>query len=46
MMVAIETLGTLETTGFTPALVALDVMDKTADIRVLQAELNDFYGRD
>ena len=43
-MVAIETLGTLETTGFTPALVALDVMDKTAEIRVLQAELNDFYG--
>ena len=43
-MIAIESLGTLETTGFTPALVALDVMDKTADIRVLQAELNDFYG--
>lgn len=40
----IETLGMLETTGFTPALVALDVMDKRAGIRVLQLELNDFLG--
>ncbi len=37
-------LGILETTGWTPAMVALDVMEKTADIRVLQAELNDFLG--
>jgi len=37
-------LGMLETTGFTPALAALDVMEKTAGIRVLQAELNDFLG--
>jgi carbon dioxide concentrating mechanism protein CcmO len=37
-------LGILETTGLTPALVALDVMSKTAEIRVLQAELNDFLG--
>lgn len=39
-----QTLGILETTGFTPALVALDAMDKAASVRVLQAELNDFYG--
>jgi microcompartment protein CcmL/EutN len=34
----------LETTGLTPALVALDTMHKSADIRVLQAELNDLLG--
>lgn len=39
-----DALGILETTGLTPALVALDVMEKAAPIRVLQAELNDFYG--
>ena len=39
-----QTLGILETTGLTPGLVALDVMGKTAEIRVLQAELNDFLG--
>jgi carbon dioxide concentrating mechanism protein CcmO len=39
-----QSLGILETTGLTPALVALDVMSKTAEIRVLQAELNDFLG--
>lgn len=37
-------LGMLETTGMTPAMVALDVMDKAARVRVLQAELNDFLG--
>ena len=37
-------LGMLETTGLTPALAALDVMAKTASIRVLQAEINDFLG--
>jgi microcompartment protein CcmL/EutN len=42
--IAVDALGILETTGLTPALVALDVMDKTARIRVLQAELNDLYG--
>lgn len=31
-------------TGFTPAMVALDTMEKTSGIEVLQAELNDFYG--
>lgn len=39
-----QALGILETTGFTPAIVALDVMDKTATIRVVQLELNDFLG--
>ncbi len=39
-----QSLGILETTGFTPAIVALDAMEKAADVQVLQAELNDFYG--
>ncbi len=39
-----QTLGILETNGLTPAMIALDVMEKTADVRVLQAELNDFLG--
>ena len=39
-----EALGLLETTGLTPAMVALDTMTKTAAVRVLQLELNDFYG--
>ena len=39
-----EALGILETTGFTPAIAAVDAMTKAADVRVLQAELNDFYG--
>ena len=34
----------LETLGYTPAMVALDVMEKSAPIRVLQAELNDLLG--
>jgi microcompartment protein CcmL/EutN len=34
----------LETTGLTPALVAVDVMEKTAPVEVIQAELNDFLG--
>ncbi|MEX2176115.1 MAG: BMC domain-containing protein [Pirellulaceae bacterium] len=37
-------LGILEVTGLTPALVALDAMDKAAGIRLLQAESNDFLG--
>jgi carbon dioxide concentrating mechanism protein CcmO len=37
-------LGLLETTGLTPAMVALDTMSKAAAIRVLQLELNDLYG--
>ncbi len=37
-------LGMLETTGFTPALAALDEMEKLSGVRVLQAEINDFLG--
>ena len=39
-----DSLGILEVFGFTPAMVALDQMDKTAGIRLHQAELNDFLG--
>ena len=39
-----DALGMLETTGLTPALVALDVMEKSAPLRILQAELNDLLG--
>jgi microcompartment protein CcmL/EutN len=38
------TVGLLETTGLTPAMVAIDAMTKTAAVRVLQLELNDLYG--
>jgi len=41
---SLGSIGMLETTGFTPAMVALDMMSKTAQIRVLQAEVNDFLG--
>lgn len=37
-------IGILEVAGFTPAMVALDAMEKAADIHVVQAELNDFLG--
>jgi microcompartment protein CcmL/EutN len=40
----IGALGLLETTGLTPAMVAIDAMVKSASVRVLQLELNDFYG--
>lgn len=39
-----DALGLLETTGLTPTLVAVDTMEKAADVRVLQCELNDFCG--
>jgi carbon dioxide concentrating mechanism protein CcmO len=39
-----DAIGILETTGLTPAIVALDAMEKRAGIRLLQAELNDFLG--
>ena len=39
-----ESLGLLEVIGLTPTLVALDVMEKSANISVIQCELNDFYG--
>ncbi len=38
------TLGLLETTGFTPAMVAIDTMLKTAEVSVFQIELNDLSG--
>lgn len=37
-------LGLLETTGYTPSMVALDVMTKAADVKVVQTEINDFLG--
>jgi microcompartment protein CcmL/EutN len=39
-----QALGLLETTGLTPALVALDAMEKAGDVRVVQAEINDLLG--
>lgn len=39
-----EAVGLLETVGLTPALAALDRMEKSADVRVIQCELNDFCG--
>ena len=39
-----EALGLIEIAGFAPALVALDVLDKAADVRLIQAELNDQLG--
>ncbi|MFP6619036.1 MAG: BMC domain-containing protein [Pirellulaceae bacterium] len=44
MIATNDSLGLLETTGFTPALVALDVMAKAASVQVRQAEVNDFLG--
>jgi microcompartment protein CcmL/EutN len=40
----ISALGLLEIRGFTPAMVALDALDKAASVDVLQVELNDFLG--
>jgi len=37
-------IGILEVTGFTPAMVALDAMEKAARVHVVQAEINDFLG--
>jgi microcompartment protein CcmL/EutN len=37
-------LGLLEVLGLTPSMVALDAMEKSAPVEVLQAELNDLYG--
>jgi carbon dioxide concentrating mechanism protein CcmO len=39
-----DALGLLETTGLTPAMAALDAMDKAAEIRVVQMEVNDLLG--
>lgn len=40
----IGTLGLLETTGLTPAMVAIDTMVKAVAVRIFQVELNDLYG--
>jgi carbon dioxide concentrating mechanism protein CcmO len=39
-----EAVGLLETIGLTATLVAVDAMEKAGKIRVIQCELNDFYG--
>lgn len=39
-----DAVGILECPGFTPAMVALDAMEKAAGIDLIQAELNDFLG--
>ncbi len=41
---AMGAFGVLETKGWTPAMVALDAMEKAAGIRVWQVELNDMLG--
>jgi len=38
------TLGLLETTGLTPAMVAIVAMVKAVGVQILQVELNDLYG--
>jgi len=39
-----ESLGILETTGLTPTMAAVDRMEKSGDVRVVQCELNDALG--
>lgn len=39
-----DAFGVLETKGWTPAMVALDAMEKAASVRLWQVELNDFSG--
>jgi len=39
-----DALGLIEIPGFSPTIVILDVVDKTADVRLLQVELNDMLG--
>jgi ethanolamine utilization protein EutM len=39
-----EALGLLEITGLTPSMVALDAAEKSANIEVLQSEINDLLG--
>lgn len=43
-MATTSALGILETAGWTPAMVALDAMEKAAGISVWQVELNDMLG--
>ena len=37
-------LGVIEILGLTPSMVALDALEKSAEVTVLQTELNDYYG--
>jgi microcompartment protein CcmL/EutN len=39
-----DALGLVEVAGLAPALVALDALDKAADVRLVQVELNDLLG--
>src|SRR5688500_13567964 len=39
-----QALGLVEIKGWSPAIVALDAMTKSADVALLQVELNDLYG--
>jgi microcompartment protein CcmL/EutN len=39
-----EALGVVEVRGWSPAMVILDAMEKAGSVRLVQAELNDFYG--
>jgi microcompartment protein CcmL/EutN len=39
-----ESLGLIEITGLAPALVALDALEKSSGVRILQVELNDQLG--
>ncbi len=39
-----EALGLVEVRGWSPAMVVLDTMEKAGSVRLVQAELNDFYG--
>lgn len=43
-MVITAALGMLESTGYISSMAALDVMEKTSGVRVLQTEINDFLG--
>ncbi len=39
-----QALGLLEISGLTPSIAALDALEKSADVEVVQAELNDLLG--
>jgi ethanolamine utilization protein EutM len=39
-----DALGVLEVSSFTPAMVALDALEKAAQVRLLQSEINDLGG--
>lgn len=43
-MAVTAALGMLESTGYTSSIAALDVMEKTSGIQVLQTEINDYLG--